>query len=249
MTTLAPSTLLPSEWRKPRPALGGKDLLTHLYNRLDGAYPGRFGSQFRTPQAIENWKDAWEEAFVRENIRPQEVADALTRLPAGWPPGLPDFLALCRPAIDPEAAFHEAVAGMTARQRGEKGAWSHPAIYWAAVRIGRADLLANSYATLKPRWENALRDVMGKGEWAEIPDVDPVALPTPGRTLAGREECERRVRELEASGLLRREPTGLDVSWATKILSRKHKSSPAVEMMARRALERVSRLETEPVHG
>ncbi|MPS30514.1 MAG: hypothetical protein E2576_14380 [Alcaligenaceae bacterium] len=246
MTMVAPSTSTLSEWRKPRQPLGGKDLLTHLYNRLDGAYPGRFSTQFRTAQAIDNWKDAWEEGFVRENIQPREVADALTRLPVGWPPGLPDFLVLCRPAMDAEAAFHEAVAGMSARAQGERGNWSHQAVYWAAVRIGRADILAHAYPVLRARWENALRDIMSQGKWRDIPDADPVALPAPGRTVAGREECERRVQEMGAAGLLPQGPGKLSVGWAVKVL-KGGKRSPAVEMMARRALERITLEEPEVV--
>jgi hypothetical protein len=57
-----------------------------------------------------------------------------------WPPSLPEFIKLCRPTIDPTVAYYEAVAGMQARERGEVGKWSHPAIFWAAVQISAFDL-------------------------------------------------------------------------------------------------------------
>ncbi|WP_338618167.1 hypothetical protein [Pigmentiphaga sp. CHJ604] len=156
-----------------------------------------------------------------------------------FPPTIPEFLVLCRPPVEPEAAFHEAVTGMQARKHGELGYWSHPAIYWAAVRIGMHDLLANGYPALKGRWENALRDILGKGRWPEIP-MPAVALPAPGAAVTSDEEARRRIAQLGASGVLRSLPNERDISWAQRILDReaagKDKPSLAALRMARRAM-------------
>lgn len=60
--------------------------------------------------------------------------------------------------IDPYTAYLEAIDGVIARERGETGKWSHPAIYWASVRIGAFDLKSKSYSQLKRRWMTALAE-------------------------------------------------------------------------------------------
>lgn len=117
-----------------------------------------------------------------------------------FPPTIPEFLLMCRPNLDPAAAFQEAVAGMTERSRGNLGDWSHPAIYWAAVRVGRHDILANGYQVMRSRWETALRRVLEQGQWDAVPEPRE-ALPAPGQTQLTREEAEQRLRELNAHGL------------------------------------------------
>lgn len=197
MTNLAPSMSELGEWRRPR-GPEGKSALTVLYNRLDGAYPGKFRSAFTSPDSIDNWKDAWEAAFIREQIHPQEVAAALDRMRGEWPPSLPEFLALCRPPVDPEQAFYTAVDGLQARQRGEIGNWPHPAIYWAAVRIGHHDMLASGYSGIKGRWLNALHDIMGKGKWADIPEPT-LALAAPGKATTSDDDARAQLVKVNAA--------------------------------------------------
>lgn len=241
MTTVAPLTSeVVSEWRLPRPSLANKDLLTHLYNRLDGAYPGRWSGQFRNQQAIDNWRDAWEAGFVQSHVTPAEVGAALSRLPAGWPPGLPDFIALCRPTVEAEAAFYEAVAGMSVRQRGGTGDWSHPAIYWAAVRIGRGELLGQGYSAMRTRWERALRESLAAGQWDAVPAPMP-ALAAPGSGRTGQAEAIARLAEMGAGGLLSALAT--PKAWPQQVLDRAasgRRPSPTVVRMAERAAAKVT---------
>ncbi|GGX11271.1 hypothetical protein GCM10007242_16700 [Pigmentiphaga litoralis] len=244
MTQIAQSTSSLSDWARPRPTLDGKSALTHLFNRLDGSYPGKFRSAFTTSDSIDNWKATWEAAFIREGIQPQEVALALDRMKGEWPPSLPEFLALCRPPVDPEQAFYVAVDGMQARQRGEIGNWPHPAIYWAAVRIGQHDMLASGYSGLKGRWSNALRDVMSKGKWADVPE--PVlALAAPGQSPTSDAEARDQLAKLNAAvaGAIKSVPAqvgGRDLRWAHKIIEadRAGKQRPPMVsvQMAERAL-------------
>jgi hypothetical protein len=62
-----------------------------------------------------------------------------------WPPTLPEFLKLCRPPIDPEAAFAEAVREMRKRIDNGLDEWSRPEIFWAAQSIGWFDLTSQPF--------------------------------------------------------------------------------------------------------
>jgi hypothetical protein len=86
-------------------------------------------------------------------------------------PNLGEFAQLCRPVLDPEIAWYEAVEGMAARERCETGHWSHPAVYRAAMRLSY-DLRRSAFAGMRRRWEGALQDEFAKG-WVE--DVPPIA--------------------------------------------------------------------------
>jgi hypothetical protein len=190
-----------------------------------------------------------------EGLTPREVKDSFNQKLAGfteaearvglvaclgrdWPPTLPEFMRLCRPWMDPEAAFHEAVAGMAARKRGEKGVWSHPAIFHAAVAVGTHDLLNCGYAVLRSRWERVFRDELARGQWEAVPTPAP-ALPAPGGTLATREDAAKAMAKMGAVGVVN--STGRDPRrWARRILAKAQESGrlppPAVLRMAEAAI-------------
>src|SRR5690606_18562053 len=112
-TTTAPSTFPLSVWTEPRASLDGISAIRQLFTRLDAMYPVRWRSAFPAAPAIHSWERTWAEALVEEGITPQDVATGLRncRRLFDWPPSLTEFLRACRPALDPEAAFHQAVAG------------------------------------------------------------------------------------------------------------------------------------------
>lgn len=234
--TTAPSTSTLNVWTEPRESLDGISAIRHLFNRLDGMYPIRWRSAFGGPEAIHAWEMTWAEAFADERITPREVADGLRncRRLYDWPPSLPEFLRACRPELDEQAAYHEAVAGMIERERGGTGTWSHPAIYWAAVRIGRRDILANGYQAMRGRWEAALRDVLAQGEWSPVPEPTR-ALPAPGQATISREEARRVLAELGATGALQKTRGHRD--WIGKVLERVARGEPVPIAVARRAQE------------
>ncbi|GGX32661.1 hypothetical protein GCM10007242_44500 [Pigmentiphaga litoralis] len=162
-------------------------------------------------------------------------------------PTLPEFLALCRPALAPEQAFYVAVEGLHARQRGEIGHWPHPAIYWAAVRIGQHDMLASGYSGLKGRWTNALQDVMGKGKWQDVPEPA-LALAAPGQSTTSDAEARQQLARLNAAvaGAVKPVPAlagGRDLRWAHRILEQDKQPTgrpPSISVqMAERALRAV----------
>src|SRR5690606_4326501 len=123
-------------------------------------YGAKFAQQWAglTPREI---KAAWNQKL--QGFTPEEIRRGLQScLAHDWPPTLPEFIRMCRPSLNAEAAYHEAVAGMAARTKGERGEWSHPAVYWAAVRVTSHDLLSMGWQAIRARWEAAYRDVMSK---------------------------------------------------------------------------------------
>ncbi len=204
MTTVAQSMSERSVWSVPMAKLEGISLIDHLWNRLSGTYGGRWLKDFPDMQSIENWKAAWSEALDEERVTPQEVAEGLRtcrRKFPDWPPAVGEFIQACRPGLIPENAFYDAVEGMTARRRGEMGQWTHPAVYWAAVRVGSHDLLNCGYSVMQTRWERALSDELGRGEWAAIP-APAVALPAPGATHATPAEAAKALEAMGAGAIL-----------------------------------------------
>lgn len=138
-----------------------------------------------------------------------------------WPPSLPEFKKMCRPPVDILKAYYEAVYGMQARERGEMGEWSSPAVYWAAVKIGAFDLKNQPYAQIKVRWDKALQDVLDAGSYLPIP-VPMIALPEPGKGHLSAEDAAKRLQELGASAALK--PKTNHRAWATRIIEEeKHK--------------------------
>lgn len=157
-----------------------------------------------------------------------------------WPPSLPEFKRMCRPAVDGLVAYYEAVEGVRARERGEMGTWSHPAIFWASVKLA-FDLKSLSYSSIKDRWEVALSTEMDKGQWAEIPQPA-LALPAPGKGHLSREEATRRLAELHANAVIKPVSGKHDYrAWIGKVLGRAKKKDstlPHISLrFAKEALE------------
>lgn len=136
-----------------------------------------------------------------------------------WPPTLPEFQRMCRQPVDETVAYYEAVNGVHARDRGEMGNWSHPAIYWAASKMA-FDLKSLTYSAIKDRWNKALHDEMEKGDWPAIPQPMK-ALPEPGKSHLSRDKAKQMLAELGAAGVLDVDPSKTDHKrWAKRILKR-----------------------------
>lgn len=200
MATSMSSTAPQSVWLEKHPRLG-VSLMDHLWNRMDGTYPNRWRAAFANEQAIENWREAWADAFSDERITPDEVRSAIAvcRKTYDWPPSLPEFLKACRPPMDYEYAFYAAVDQMRLREMG-RDTWPSPAIFWAAVSLG-GDLLARPYQGLQTRWKKALDDATEAVRSGAKPATVPprlVALPSPGKTVPSREKIEANIARLRA---------------------------------------------------
>lgn len=204
-----------SKWLMPHPKLEGVSLMDHLFNRLNGTYPNKWRANFRDERAIVDWRQAWAEAFDDEGVTPQDVALGIKncRRMYEWPPSLPEFLKACRPHLEPNVAFFEAVRGMQDRSAGKTGDWSHPAIFYAALAVGQYEMMNQSYQQLKARWEKAFGEQLALGQWPEIPPVVE-ALPAPARTEEGKAQI-RKVSSMASDAL----SNGKDhKQWAKRIL-------------------------------
>ena len=132
-----------------------------------------------------------------------------------WPPTLGQFLNLCRPKLDAQKAFVEALNGLVARDRGEVGVWSHPAIFWATVRLGAFDMKNSTYPQIAGRWQSALEDELAKKEWDEIPKPA-LRLPIEKVSKAVAEKYLAQIKSFSAES-----NDGVDHKrWAKKIMAR-----------------------------
>jgi hypothetical protein len=190
-----------------------------LFERMEALYGSKFLDMWRDANA-DLVKQLWSEEMGKLS------ADDLKRgynalMSRDWPPSLPEFVKLCKPSVDPTVAYYEAVNGMQARERGETGKWSHPAIFWAAVQVSAFDLKNQSYSQIKARWEKALQDEMDKGQWVPVPEPL-VALPEPGKSAMSREHAAKMVEELQASDTIKKaDDNRVDhKAWAKRILER-----------------------------
>ena len=206
-TTLSTSTHWPTE------ALP-KKWIDDLFDRMLMTFGKRFSDQWQgtDPQKL---KEFWGTRMATlTSVEMRSGVEAMLKLK--WPPTLNEFIELCRPSLDMTVAYYEAVNGMEARRKGEKGEWSHPAIFWAASKMTH-DLLNQTCSNIKTRWENALSKELQKNGWPDIPAVME-ALPAPGKTETDKERASRELENLNASGILKKQP---GLAWAKKIMARK----------------------------
>lgn len=177
-------------------------------------YGAKFADMWRGSDA-EAVKAVWADEMGKlTNQELKRGVDAL--MSQEWPPSLPQFIKLCRPPIDPLTAYYEAVAGVQARERGEMGEWSSPAIFWASVKVGAFDLKNQAYAAIKGRWETALQDVVNAGGYQPIPEPV-IALPAPEKTAQNRKEAAQVMQKIGAAEVLK--PKRNYREWATNLLA------------------------------
>lgn len=218
MTATAPAAL-PLTWA------------TKLIERLHLLYGTRFSQAWEGIDKAQ-LAVAWAEELA--GFSGEELAVGLQACKVKpWPPTLPEFIVLCRPWLEAQAAYRVAVAGMQARRGGQLGQWPHPAIYWAAVEIGGHDMLNQSWQTLRSQWETAYSVQLGFGHWDEIP-APPPALPAPGGATVSRDQVDAGIRTMAAHAIEKpRDPK----EWARKILANPKGRTATVVSVARRALE------------
>lgn len=179
-------------WLSPRADFNGLSVIDHIYNWLDGLYPFLWRNRFQNKVSVENFRKTWAAAFTEQQVTFEEVRLGLRNCQTLYekPPTFPEFLKACRPPLDYDAAYEEAV--VQARRRREFGddRWSNPAIFWAAAEVGH-DLTHLRYADFRPRWiralDQAVADVRAKRKAVAVP-AKPRALPadvgTPTADLA-----------------------------------------------------------------
>lgn len=209
--------------------------MDRIFARLEAFYGARLADAWKGSD-VAAVKRVWAEELAAYTA--DEVRKGLDACRArDWPPTLPEFLKACRPPLDYEAAFLEAVEQMRLRDEG-KDKWTRGAAYWAAVRLGR-DLQTLPYVALKGRWHTALDAAAAQVASGELPAQVPVrtvSLPAPGGTSASKERVREHLAALVAS-LKATKPDPL--AWARKILARQAAGEDVglqAELMARKAL-------------
>jgi hypothetical protein len=153
----APQTAATSSTSRPDGIPAG---IEGLFEVMLAFYGDKFAMQWSAaslPAMRAVWRDQLRGLSAAEISRGVTACRSLR-----WPPTLPEFLMLCRPALDPETAFYEAAAQMALRERGKPDAWSHAAVYWAACEMG-GDVTRLPYPALKSRWTRAL-----EAAWATV---------------------------------------------------------------------------------
>lgn len=192
------------------------------------AYGAKFADQWKDidPAGL---KKHWAEKLA--GLKNEELKSGVQKLDTlDWPPSLPQFIKLCKPTVDGMVAYYEALNGVEARKRGEKGVWSHPAIYWAAMPMSY-DLSSQTYSQMKGRWERALEEQMAKGEWATIPEPM-LALPEPGKSHLSRENAAKLVEQYKAQDVVKTANTNTDHKyWARKIMERAKKPKHGLSLL------------------
>lgn len=165
-----------------------------LFSEFAALYGSRFADMWRHSDVM-RVKALWTSAlsgFSMDEVR--QGLYACRRL--AWPPSLPEFLCLCRPEPDAQAAFCEAQVQVSRRALGQD-VWPERALYWAAVAFGFYDLRSMSWQTARTRWMRIWQEK--RAIEAELPPVPPVreALPAPGKSLADRETARQRLADLK----------------------------------------------------
>jgi hypothetical protein len=139
----------------------------YLFQRIRGQLGNKFIEMFSSdmPTALEEW------SLGLYGFRQHEIDRGLAKCAKRiFPPTLGEFAQFCRPALDPQYAWLEASDGLKARDRGETGEWSHPAVYRAAMAMS-FDFRRGSFQSLRVQWERTLSKEFEKGWGEPVPPV------------------------------------------------------------------------------
>lgn len=174
-----------------------------IFKRFHGRFGNRFYAEYALgrigkngqDEGIANAKRVWSEELAGF------TADEIKRgLSASYSFGVPDcdkFKLACRPFIDYEQSFNEAVEQMHLRKSG-KDKWSSPSIYWASVELGN-DINNYPYQSIKGRWKTAFDKAFNKILDGRLPNSVPerlIAIPAPGKYSVSREEAAKRLADV-----------------------------------------------------
>lgn len=133
-------------------------------------------------------------------VTDEEVRQGLSRClnrEGGWPPALPEFLALCGPqpadyGVPDEAdAFEEAAA--RANTCAHQTEWSHPTILAAFRKMGR-DRFKLPHREARQAWGRIWPQVVADYMAGKLTEAD-TALPSPAKSQAPRKGSEEAAQE------------------------------------------------------
>lgn len=172
------SNHLPSAW------------INRLFDRFMVMYGAKFAEQWRGVEP-DRLKQAWAEDLAGFSVSEIKAGlDICKQKP--WPPTLPEFMTYCRPPVNPQTEWLEAINQMRIRLQGYgMDKWSRPAVYWAAVTIGTHDLNELPWDKIKTRWQAAIESARHD----PVPEYKQ-ALPAPGCSTITQEEARKKIRSL-----------------------------------------------------
>lgn len=190
------SAILPANAQSSIECLPGawmEKLFNVMEDRYGSMWADRYGA-FPRARVMQTWGRDLADMTRDELAHGVEICRDLR-----FPPTLPEFRELCRPSINHERAFIEAVEQQRLRETG-KDKWSSPVIYWAAVSIGK-DLQNHPYSAISKRWAAALDKVRDRIKLGELPNEVPPrmeALPSPGKTTISQEQATENIALMKA---------------------------------------------------
>lgn len=166
MTALATTSTSTLAAFKPLPMAAVEDLFTRLLGQLGNKVADLFGNA--KPDVVKEEWAATLAGFRRRELQRGLDAIRLRR----FAPTSGEFAQLCRPALDHEYAWYEAQDGLRARDRGEMGQWSHPAVYRSAIAMGGLGISVRnaSFSSARTRWKITLDREFAAGWGEEIPE-------------------------------------------------------------------------------
>jgi hypothetical protein len=202
------------------------DAIAQIFKEMKMAYGQRFVDKwgFLNPEEM---ADYWIRKMRGCTMR--EIRNGLDNLPQ-HPPEPHEFFKICRPPPDVARSYREAIDGLTSRGRGERGYWSHPAIFWAASPM-RHEILSLTYPQVKEQWQAALEIQMSKGEWEEIPKP-PLQIEM-ARSKDSKKHYEKLLNDIGAGQIFK--PKEDEKAWARKMLENPN-ATPTMMQMAKDAL-------------
>jgi hypothetical protein len=205
------------------------DPMDWLFGEIYGLFGNLFLDKFRSGHivdgidtGIKNMKATWAERIRENSLMLSDVKRGLKGCERSkFPPSWPEFLELCRPTPNVDEALVEAVQQLQARQDG-KDEWTHPAIYWAAMRIGYFDMTKLTHSVLKPRFEDALKRVLSEPVKPVPPKFAELPAPKAEQVELDLAERKKRLQALRFNCLAKPsdEPSPDRLAWARKILER-----------------------------
>ncbi|HDR8989954.1 TPA: hypothetical protein QDA93_002565 [Burkholderia vietnamiensis] len=198
--------------------------MDYVFAELLGLFGRPFVSKFESglivdgeDSGIANMRRAWGQRIVDAKLTPGDLRRGIRGCERmKFAPGWGEFLDACKPAIDVDAALHEAVEQMRRRQHG-KDFWSNPAIFWAAAKIGEWDMVQQTHAQLLPRFRAALAYVQQSGNVQPVPDRVAM-LAAPGASETSRAEGQEQIERIARQAAPFNRSKGGTRKWAERIV-------------------------------
>lgn len=173
-----------------------RNWVEEIFRRFHGRFGNRFLSEYMTgktsesgqDEGVENAKRVWSEELA--GFTPEEIKRGLSAQ-YEYLPDCDKFKIACRPTIDLEQSFYEAVQQMHNRKIG-KDKWSSAIIYWAAVELGN-DLNNYPFQSIKARWKKAIdkaKEGITEGKFSNNVPERLIQIPAPGKTTLSKEKAE-----------------------------------------------------------